>query len=77
MQGTEHADENVEQAEHSSIANGSANLYNQSGNQAGSFSEMRIALPQNPAVPFLGIYTKDAPPYHKGTCSPEAPQLNN
>jgi hypothetical protein len=28
-------------------------------------------------VPFLGIYTKDAPPYHKGTCSPEAPQLNN
>ena len=26
-------------------------------------------LPENPAIPLLGIYTKDVPPCHRGTCS--------
>jgi hypothetical protein len=36
-QGTVHAGEDVEQQEHSSIAGGSANLYNRFGYQCGSF----------------------------------------
>jgi hypothetical protein len=27
-------------------------------------------LPQNPDIPFFGIYPKDAPSFHKDTCSP-------
>jgi hypothetical protein len=38
-QGLPHAVEAIEQEEHSSIAGGSANLYNHFGNQFGSFSE--------------------------------------
>jgi hypothetical protein len=30
---------------------------------------LEIDLPKNPAMPLLGIYRKDAPPGHKGTCS--------
>jgi hypothetical protein len=26
-------------------------------------------LPEDPAIPLLGIYPKDVPPYHKDTCS--------
>jgi hypothetical protein len=28
-----------------------------------------IVLPQDPAIPLLGIYPNDASPYHKDTCS--------
>jgi hypothetical protein len=28
-----------------------------------------IVLPQDPAIPLLGIYPKDVPPCHKDTCS--------
>jgi hypothetical protein len=28
-----------------------------------------IVLPQDPAIPLLGIYPKDAPLYHRDTCS--------
>jgi hypothetical protein len=38
-QRTAHAGEVVEQGKHSSIAGGSENLYNHSGNQFGGFSE--------------------------------------
>ena len=38
-QGAAHAGEGMEQGEHSSIAGGSANLYNHSGSQFGSLSE--------------------------------------
>ena len=31
--------------------------------------KLGIVLPQDPAIPLLGIYPKDAPPYHKDTCS--------
>ena len=30
---------------------------------------MEIVLTEDPAIPFLGIYPRDAPPYHKGTFS--------
>ena len=59
----------MEQGEHSSIAGGSANLYNHFENQFGGFSEQGIVLPQEPAIPLLGIYPEDAPPSHKDTCS--------
>lgn len=36
---TPHADEEVENDEHSPITNGSANLYNYIGNQLNGFSE--------------------------------------
>jgi hypothetical protein len=28
-----------------------------------------IILPEDPAIPLLGIYPKDGPPYNKDTCS--------
>jgi hypothetical protein len=31
--------------------------------------KLEIDLPQYPAIPLLGIYSKDAPPCHRGTCS--------
>jgi hypothetical protein len=30
---------------------------------------LEIDLPEDPATPFLGIYSKDALPCHRGTCS--------
>ena len=30
---------------------------------------MEIVLPEDPAIPLLGIYPKDAPTYNKDTCS--------
>jgi hypothetical protein len=30
---------------------------------------LEIDLPEDPAIPFLGIYSKDAPPCYRGTCS--------
>ena len=30
---------------------------------------MEIDLPEDPAIPLLGIYPKDAPPCYRGTCS--------
>jgi hypothetical protein len=30
---------------------------------------LEIELPEDPAIPLLGIYPKDTPPCHKGTCS--------
>ena len=31
--------------------------------------KLEIDLPEDPAIPFLGIYPKDAPLCHRGTCS--------
>ena len=31
--------------------------------------KLEIDLPENPAIPLLGIYPKDAPPRHGDTCS--------
>ena len=30
---------------------------------------MDVALPEDPAIPFLGIYPEDAPTCHKDACS--------
>jgi hypothetical protein len=31
--------------------------------------KLEIDLPEDPAILFMGIYPKDAPPCHRGTCS--------
>jgi hypothetical protein len=31
--------------------------------------KLEIDLPEDPPIPLLGIYPKDAPPCHRGTCS--------
>ena len=33
------------------------------------FRKLKIVLPEDRVVPLMGIYTKDAPPYHKDICS--------
>ena len=33
------------------------------------FRKLENNLPQDPAIPLLGIYPKDAQSYHKGMCS--------
>ena len=67
---TVYAGENVERGEHSSTAGGSANLYSHFGDQyGGSSGRMEISQPQDPAIPLLGIYPKDAHSYHKDICS--------
>jgi hypothetical protein len=30
---------------------------------------LKIVLPEEPAIPLLGIHPKDPPPYHKDMCS--------
>jgi hypothetical protein len=30
---------------------------------------LEIVLPEDPAIPLLGLYLKDASPYHKDMCS--------
>ena len=31
--------------------------------------KLEIDIPEDPAIPLLGIYPKDVPPCHRGTCS--------
>jgi len=60
----------VEKEEHFSIVVGIADWYNHSGNQSGgSLKNLDIELPEDPAIPLLGIYPKDTPTYNKDTCS--------
>jgi len=33
------------------------------------FQKLDIVLPEDPAIPLLGIYLKDVPTYNKDTCS--------
>jgi hypothetical protein len=33
------------------------------------FRKLDVVLPEDPAVPFLGIYPEDVPPCNKGLCS--------
>ena len=51
------------------MANGSTNLYSYFENQFWFLKKLWVVLPQGPAIPPLGIYPKDAPLYHKDTCS--------
>jgi hypothetical protein len=63
------AEEDVEKEEYSIIVGGVPRWYNHSGNQFSSSSELDIILTEDPAIPLLGIYPKDAPTYNKDTCS--------
>jgi len=60
---TTDAGKDVEKEEHSSIFVGIISLYNRLLWQSvWTFSrKLNIVLPENPAIPLLGIYTKDAP----------------
>jgi hypothetical protein len=63
------AGKDVEKEEHSSIAGGIASLYNDSGNQSGGLiRKLDIVLPEDPAIPLLGIYPEDIPTGNKDTC---------
>ena len=67
---TADAGENVKKEEHSSIDGGIASWYNHSGNQSGGSSrKLDIVLPEDPAIPLLGIYPEDAATGKKDTCS--------
>jgi hypothetical protein len=59
----------MEKEGHSSIVGGIASWYNHSGNQSGSSSENWTVLPENPAIPLLGIYPENVPNGNKDTCS--------
>ena len=62
-----YAGEDVEKGEHFSTAGGSANSYSQSVCQL--IKKMGISLPQDPAIPFLGIYPKGVHSYNMDICS--------
>ena len=68
---TIHVGEAVEKEEHYSIAGGIANWYNQPLWKSiwRVLTKMEIDLPEDPAIPLLGIYPKDAPPCHRCMCS--------
>ena len=66
---TLHASEDVEQGEHSFTAGGGAHLTSHYENQYDGFSENRIHLLQDPAIPPLGIYPNDTPSYNKDNCT--------
>jgi len=62
---TADAGEDVEKEEHSSIVGGIANW-----KSVWRFlRKLDIELPEDPAIPLLGIYPKDASTYNKDTCS--------
>jgi hypothetical protein len=62
------AGEDVEKEKHSSTAGGIASLYNHSGSQSGSSSENWTILPEDPAIPLLGIYPEEVLTSNKNTC---------
>ena len=69
IQVTADAGKAVKKEEHSSIADGNASWYNHSTNQFGGFLKKLyiVLLPEDPAIPFLGIYSKDTSLYHRDT----------
>ena len=59
----------MEKVEYSSIVGGIAILYNHSENQSVFLRILDIVLPEDLAIPFLGIYPKVSPTYNKDICS--------
>ena len=59
----------VEKEEHSTIVGGFARWYTYSGNAWWFLRKLDIVLPEDPFIPLLSIYPKDAPTYSKDTCS--------
>ena len=67
---TADAGEDVEKEQHSSIPGRIASRYKPLWKSIWTFlRQLEIDLPEDPAIPFLGIYSKDASPYHRGMCS--------
>jgi hypothetical protein len=67
---TTHVGEHVEKEDHPSVAGGTANSYNHAEKSIWRFlKNLEIDLPEDPAIPLLGIYPKDAPPCYRGTHS--------
>ena len=58
----------MEKEEHSSTTGGITSWYNHSGNLI-FLRKLDIVLPEDPAIPLLGIYPEDAPTCNKDTCS--------
>ena len=60
---------NSNKEEQSSTAGRIVNSYKLSGNQSGNSSKkLEIVLSEDPSIPLMGIYTKEAPQYHKDMC---------
>ena len=59
---TADAGEDVEKEEHSPIVDGIASVWR-------FLRKLDIVLPEDPAIPLLGIYPEDAPTGKKDTCS--------
>jgi hypothetical protein len=57
----------VEKEKHSFIAGGIAS--STTPLEISLVVPQKIGLPENPAIPLLGIYPEDAPPCNKDTCS--------
>ena len=66
---TADAGKDVEKEEHSSIVGGIASWYNHLEINLAVPRKLDIVQPEDPAIPFLGIYLKDAPTCSKDTCS--------
>lgn len=66
---TPHAGKDVEQREHSSISDVSANWQLLWKSIWQYFIKWRIYITQGYGIPFLGIYAKDEASYSKDTCS--------
>jgi hypothetical protein len=67
---TAHVGEDVEKEEHSSIAGGIFKLVQPLWKSIWRLlRKFEIDLPEDPAIPLLGIHPKDAPLCHRGTCS--------
>jgi hypothetical protein len=66
---TADADKDVEKDEHFSSAGGIASWYNHSEKVWQFLRKLDIVLPEDPAIPLLGIYPKDTPTCNKDTCS--------
>jgi hypothetical protein len=67
---TADAGEDVEKEEHSSIVGGIAGLYNPLWKSVWRFlRKLNIVLPEDPAIPLLGIYPEAVPTGKKDTCS--------
>jgi hypothetical protein len=71
-QVTANAGEDVEKEEHSSIASEIARWYNYSWKSVWQFLrklDIVLTIPEDPAIPLLGIYPEDVPTCNKETCS--------
>jgi hypothetical protein len=67
---TADAGKNVEKEEHSSIFWWDCKLVQLLWKSVWQFlRKLEIDLPEDPAIPLLGIYPKDVPPYNRATCS--------